>query len=394
MKIKCGLDVLVDSGFDLLRDRRLGLLAHAASVNGELVHALDLFLGAGLDLRLLMGPEHGLSGGSQDMQAVEHQLMQDIPVVSLYGDTLEDLSPREEQLAEIDVLVVDLQDVGSRYYTFAASMLYCMRVCALAGVAVIVLDRPNPLGGAILEGPLLGEGFHSFVGEFPVPVRHGLTIGEMARLASRQMDIELTVVEMKGWRREMWFDQTGLMWVMPSPNMPGLDTATVYPGACLVEATNVSEGRGSTRPFELIGAPWIDARRLCRIMTEHSDSCGAGVRFRPVTFRPTFQKHKGENCHGIQVHLTDRRLFWPFRFGLELLRALREIGADEFSWRTEPYEFVSDRPAIDLLCGTNEVRLALESGADCGDLWRHLQRQADAFRQARAEILMYEEEGA
>jgi len=386
VKIQSGLDVLIDRGFDLLRDRRLGLLAHAASVNGELVHAQSIFLDAGLDLRLLMGPEHGLSGGSQDMQAVEHQGGREIPIVSLYGKSIEDLSPGPELLDQIDLLVVDLQDIGSRYYTYAASMLYSMRACARAGVAVVVLDRPNPLGGKMLEGPLLGEGFHSFVGEFPVPVRHGLTIGEMARLASKGMDIELTVIEMKGWRREMWFDQTGLPWVMPSPNMPSLDTAMVYPGSCLVEATNISEGRGTTRPFELVGAPWIDARRLSRMM---AGRVGAGARFRPVTFKPTFQKLRGKNCHGIQVHVTDRHVFEPFRFGLELLRTLLEIAPDQFSWRTEPYEFVSDRPAIDLLCGTDEVRLALESGADCRDLWSRLQEQAAAFGQARGEFLLY-----
>ncbi len=391
MKIQSGLDVLIDRGFDLLRNRRLGLLAHAASVNGELIHALDLFRDAGLDLRLLMGPEHGLSGGSQDMQAVGHEGGREIPIVSLYGKSIEDLSPGPELLDQIDLLVVDLQDIGSRYYTYAASMLYSMRACARAGVAVVVLDRPNPLGGKMLEGPLLGEGFHSFVGEFPVPVRHGLTIGELARLASKDMDIDLTVVNMKGWRREMWFDQTGLPWVMPSPNMPGLDTAIVYPGACLVEATNISEGRGTTRPFELVGAPWIDAKRLSVIMSER---IGAGALFRPVTFKPAFQKHNGENCHGIQVHVSDRQLFRPFRFGLELLSALRDIAPDEFSWRVESYEFVSDRPAVDLLCGTDEVRLAVESGAECGDVWERLQEQAAAFGQARGEFLSYGGEDA
>lgn len=386
MRIQSGLDVLVENGFDLLRDRRLGLLSHAASVDCELVHAKDLFVDAGLDLRLLMGPEHGMLGGAQDMQAVEHQSSLPIPVVSLYGESIDDLSPRPQDLDNIDVLVIDLQDIGSRYYTYAASMLYCMRACAKSSVSVVVLDRPNPLGGEMLEGPLLGDDFHSFVGEFRVPVRHGLTIGELAGMASVGMDIDLTVVEMKGWRREMWFDSTGLPWVMPSPNMPSLETATVYPGACLVEATNASEGRGTTRPFELIGAPWIDSVRLAKVLSERA---GAGARFRPVTFRPTFQKHAGRDCHGIQVHPKDRKLFLPFRFGLELLHALIELAPDDFSWRTEPYEFVGERPAIDLLCGTDQVRLALESGADCEDLWSALQAQAESFAHSRSNALLY-----
>jgi uncharacterized protein YbbC (DUF1343 family) len=388
-RVASGLDVLRSQGFERLRGRRLGVLCHPASVASDLTHLLDLLARAGLDVRVVFGPEHGLQGQAQDMQAVgpgpggrsgPHQ-------ISLYGDSEASLHPPAGSLDEIDLLVVDLQDIGSRYYTFAVSMRYCMQACAAAGVAVLVLDRPNPINGRDREGPLLEDACRSFVGGFGVPVRHGLTLAELARLAVAEgIGVELEIVEMQGWLRRMWFDSTGLPWVLPSPNMPGLDTATVYPGACLVEATNLSEGRGTTRPFELIGAPWLDGRALAA-------GLGAlglpGVAFRPAIFAPTFHKHAGQACHGVQLHLTDRDAFQPFLTGACLLQQARAQNPERFAWRAEPYEFVDDRPAIDLLAGSAGLRRAIEACSDLPALAEQWCQAMPAFEQGASPSLLY-----
>ena len=367
-RVLSGLDSLRSDAFARLKGRRLGLLCHAASVSHDLRHIKDLFIEAGLDLRVLFGPEHGLHGQAPDMESVgADEKRPDGPtVISLYGNSEASLHPPADALAEIDILVVDLQDVGSRYYTYATSMRYCMQACGRAGVAVVVLDRPNPLNGVTREGPILQDDFRSFVGGFRVPIRHGLTLGELARLAQAEgVQVDLSVVEMEGWSREMWFDQTGLPWVMPSPNMPSLDTATVYPGTCLVEATNLSEGRGTTRPFELIGAPWLDGVRLARDLEERRL---AGVGFRPLVFQPAFHKHAGLMCGGVQIHVSDRSIFKPVECGAVLLWLARAQAPEKFAWREEAYEFVDDRPAIDLLTGSSALRAMLEAGGEISDL--------------------------
>ncbi len=387
--MQTGLDVLQSAGFAPLRGRRVGVLAHASSANRDLVHITDLLIEAGVDLRVRMGPEHGIGGAAQDMEPVDDEQEPGIPVVSLYGQAEENLRPPREVLDDIDVLVADLQDVGSRYYTSAATLRYCMEDCARAGVTVMVLDRPNPINGVAMEGPLLEDELRSFVGAYPVPVRHGLTIGELAVMAKLEgVDADLQVIKMDGWRRAMWYDQTGLPWVMPSPNMPTLDTATVYPGACLLEATNLSEGRGTARPFELLGAPWLSAKALC---LELSQSPLEGVAFRPLVFRPAFRKHVGEDCHGVQVHVTDRAVFTPFQTGLLFLQAARRQNPKKFSWRSDPYEFSSDHPAIDLLAGTGAVREAVESDADLADLRSIWQKDLENFAQERKRYLLYPE---
>jgi uncharacterized protein YbbC (DUF1343 family) len=312
----------------------------------------------------------------------------DVPVYSLYGDTVKSLSPTEEQLRGLDALVIDLQDVGSRYYTFPASMLLCFEAAARCGVATVVLDRPNPIGGEVVEGPRLQPGFESFVGVHPVPVRHGLTIGELARLyqAERKIQGELRIVPCEGWRRVMHFDSTGLPWVLPSPNMPTLDTAFVYPGQCLLEGTNLSEGRGTTRPFELCGAPGIDSDALAeRLNGERLP----GIAFRPAWFRPTFHKHAGRDCGGVQLHVLDRQTFQPVRSGVAVLAAMRELAASTFDWRREPYEFVADRLAIDLLFGSDRERQALESGQDWRQIAGAWEAEEAAFRKRREAFLLY-----
>jgi uncharacterized protein YbbC (DUF1343 family) len=386
--VRTGLDVLRDDDFRPLRGRRVGLVCHPASVDSQLRHAADLLAGAP-DVRLaaLFGPEHGFAGTAQDLIGVSDAADGALRVHSLYGSSFESLKPTAEQLRGLDALVIDLQDIGSRYYTFQATMLYCLEACAANGVAAVVLDRPNPLGGVQVEGPALRPGFESFVGPRNVPTRHGLTMGELARRYSAP-GLQLEVIPCDGWRREWYFEQTGLPWVLPSPNMPTVDTAVVYPGMCLIEGTNLSEGRGTTRPFELAGAPWIDPRALAARLEGEGLP---GVRFRPAWFRPTFQKFAGQDCGGVQLHVTDRAAFRPVRTGLAVLAVLRDLSGTRFAWRTEEYEFVTDRPAIDLLFGSERERLALDAGTPWRDIAAAWEPEEAAFAEARREFLLYPE---
>jgi uncharacterized protein YbbC (DUF1343 family) len=389
--MRTGLDVLRDQNWRPLRGLHVGLVCHPASVDQRLCHAADLLAHApGVHLAALFGPEHGFYGQAQDLIGVAGQNAggSGMRIHSLYGSTFDSLRPTEEQLRGLDALVIDLQDVGSRYYTFQATMLFCLEAASAHGLQAFVLDRPNPLGGDLVEGPALRPGFESFVGIHPVATRHGMTIGELARLylAERRLTGTLEVIPCDGWQRDHDFEQTGLPWVMPSPNMPTVETAFVYPGQCLLEGTNLSEGRGITRPFELCGAPWIDARRLAtRLEAEQLP----GVRFRPAWFQPTFHKFAGQTCGGVQVHVTDRRSYQPVRTSLALLAAMRELSGSRFAWRTEPYEFVADRPAIDLLFGSDRERLGLEAGVAPSQLAQAWEAEEEAFRQRRREFLLY-----
>jgi uncharacterized protein YbbC (DUF1343 family) len=336
----------------------------------------------------LFGPEHGFHGQAQDLIGVGGSTEAGLRVHSLYGSTVESLRPTAAQLRGLDALVIDLQDVGSRYYTFQATTLYCLETAAQVGLMVFVLDRPNPLGGEAVEGPTLRPGFESFVGPHPIPTRHGMTMGELAQLyrAERGLNAALEVIPCDGWRRGMDFDQTGLPWVLPSPNMPTVDTAFVYPGQCLLEGTNLSEGRGTTRPFALCGAPWIDPRALARRL--EADQLPE-VRFRPAWFRLTFQKFAGQDCGGVQLHVTDRRAFRPVRTGLAVLAALRDLSGTRFASRTEEYEFVTDRPAIDLLFGSDRERLGLEAGRPWREVAAEWESEEAAFRARREAFLIY-----
>jgi uncharacterized protein YbbC (DUF1343 family) len=389
--MRTGLDVLRDDHFRPLRGRRVGLVCHPASPDSRLTHAADLFAAApGVQLVALFGPEHGFAGTAQDLVGVSDAAEGPLRVHSLYGSSFDSLKPTAEQLRGLDALVIDLQDVGSRYYTFQATMLYCLEACASCGVAVLILDRPNPLGGVEVEGPALRPGFESFVGPENVPTRHGLTMGELARLYQKRRvpNVALDVIACDGWRREWHFGQTGLPWVLPSPNMPTPDTAAVYPGMCLIEGTNISEGRGTTRPFELVGAPWIGPRELASRLEAEALP---GVRFRAARFRPTFQKFAGRDCGGVQLHVTDRAAFRPVRTGLAVLSALRELSGTRFAWRTEEYEFVSDRPATDLLFGSARERLALEAGTPWREIAAAWEPEEAAFRAERRAVMLYPE---
>jgi uncharacterized protein YbbC (DUF1343 family) len=368
----------------LVRGLRVGLLAHPASVNDELEPAQRVIARAGGQIAAIFGPEHGFTGQSQDMIGVGSAEVDSVPVYSLYGATFDDLSPRPEWLRDLDVMVIDLQDVGSRYYTFVWSAALMLIACARAGVRCVVLDRPNPLGGEVLEGAPQRPGYRSFVGLYDVPVRHGLTMGEVCRMVRVQETLSpdaLHVVEMQGYTRSMLWAETGLHWVLPSPNMPTPETALVYPGGCLIEGTNLSEGRGTTRPFELWGAPFVDGERLAR-------SDFAGARLRALRFEPTFHKHARQTCGGVQVHVTDAR---RFRSYAAYRRLLAEVAwaHPEFAFRTEPYEYVSDRPAIDLLTGGPEFRECVLARADLAALEADDDRGVEAFAAQRGEFLLY-----
>jgi uncharacterized protein YbbC (DUF1343 family) len=386
-----GLDVLQRQDFAPLHGLAVGLVTHPAAVDAKLRHSVDILRTArNVRLQALFGPEHGLLGQAQDMIGVEGAVdpRTGLRCFSLYGDSLASLKPKPEQLRGLDALVIDLQDIGSRYYTFQATMLLCMETAAAAGLRTIVLDRPNPLGGEAVEGPSIDPGFESFVGIHRLPIRHGLTIGELARLyfAERTLAGELQVIACDGWRRSMSFNQTGLAWVLPSPNMPTLETAFVYPGQCLLEGTNVSEGRGTTRPFELCGAPWIDAHAFVDLLEAEALP---GVRFRPCSFQPTFHKFAGELCGGVQLHVTDRAMFRPVHASVSLLAALRRLGGPRVAWRTEPYEFVADRLAIDLLFGSERERRALEAGQPPAAIAAGWHEHEEAFRRRRQPFLLY-----
>jgi uncharacterized protein YbbC (DUF1343 family) len=383
-KTLTGLDVLISQGFDSLRGKRIGLVTHSAAVDSRFRNSVDLFHDARLDLLTVFGPEHGLHGQAQDLIGVsEEESKSTTQVVSLYGSTEASLHPTQEQLAGLDVLVIDMQDVGARFYTFQATMLYCMQVALPMGISVMVLDRPNPLGGQRIEGPTLCPGFHSFVGAYPLAVRHGMTMGELALMYRDQLQLgpgELTVVPCQGLRESDYFEATGAPWVLPSPNMPTVDTAVVYPGQCLFEGTNLSEGRGTTRPFEICGAPWIDAIRLAK---EMNDQQIEGVIFRPVWFRPTFQKHAGQDCGGVQIHVIDRGIYQPVRASLALLIAMRAQNVERFAWRTEVYEFVKNPIAIDLLFGSSRERIAIENGVPWQTIAQEWEAEESAFQQLR-----------
>ena len=385
--VRSGLDHLL-ARTSLVRGLRLGLIANPTAVTAGLVHAAAaLHRARGVKLTALFGPEHGVWADAQDLVEVEdtRDPVTGRPVFSLYGRTR---VPTPAMMSGVDALVLDVQDVGARYYTFVSTMLHALEACAAHGKVLIVLDRPNPLGGDALDGNMPEPEYLSFVGLHPILARHGMTVGELALMfrAERNLDVELRVVRMRGWTRSMFFEDTGLPWIVPSPNMPTVDTAFVYPGACLVEGTNLSEGRGTTRPFELVGAPWLDPWALARDLTRERVP---GVLFRPVFFTPTFHKHAGRPCGGVQVHVTDRDRFPAFLCYLLLVHHARRQAPAKFAWRDPPYEYEYVKRPIDILCGTPDVRRAIDAGLSprrLADRWR---REQQAFRRRRAPYLLY-----
>ena len=390
--VAAGLDRLVSepdaAGRLGLTGARMGMIVHPASVTSELAFGVDAVRRAGLDVRALFGPQHGARGEKQD-NMIESAPYADpvtgLPVHSLYGEVRK---PTPDMLAGLDAVLFDLQDVGVRVYTFVWTMALAMEACGEAGVRFVVLDRPNPIGGK-REGPVLRPGFESFVGLHPVPLRHGVTCGELARwlCAERGVACELSVLPCRGWRREATWRDTGLPWVMPSPNLPTTDSCAVYPGMVLLEGTNLSEGRGATRPFELFGAPWLDPDALVKRLR------GArlpGVVFRPCHFEPTFQKHAGKLCGGAQLHVTDPDAFAPVRTAVEVLAAARDLAPDHFEWRAPPYEYEEELPPIDILWGHDGLRASLEAGADADEIMEGTKAELEHFARSAAPHMLYD----
>ncbi|MBA2305914.1 MAG: DUF1343 domain-containing protein [Acidobacteria bacterium] len=386
--VTLGVNRLLTAERHLIEGRRVGLLCNPASIDAAFRHSADLlFDDPGITLAAIFGPQHGFRADLQDnMIETPHgcDSRRKVPVFSLYSEVRE---PTPAMLNGLETLVIDIQDVGTRVYTFIYTMANCMRAAARHRIPVVVCDRPNPVNGVDVEGSRLDRAFTSFVGQYPIPMRHGMTVGELAMFFNETFAIgaDLHVVAMDGWRREMFFDEASLPWVMPSPNIPTLDTAIVYPGAVLFEGTQLSEGRGTTRPFELIGAPWIDGERLADAMNGRGLP---GVRFRPAFFEPTFQKHARQTCGGCQLHVTDRHTFRPLRTAVELIDELHHQEPSRFAWREPPYEYEHDKMPVDILYGSDRLRQAVANGT-VDALMSSWARDEDQFRRQRESCLLY-----
>lgn len=384
-----GLERLLRECTSHLKGARIGLICNQSSVDHQLRHAADLLHEQrGLNLTALFGPQHGIRGDVQDnMIETAHAIdsVTGLTIYSLYSETRE---PTEEMLKEVDALVFDMQDVGCRIYTFVYTLANCMRAAKKFGKRVIVCDRPNPINGVSVAGTVLEPEFASFVGQFPIPTRHGMTVGELALMFKEHfgIDCELEIVKMEGWSRDQWLDQTDAPWVLPSPNMPTLTTATVFPGTVHLEGTQMSEGRGTTRPFELVGAPYIEAAEYARRL----NGIGfGGVYFRACGFQPTFQKHAQQTCGGVQIHVTERGLFEPFIVGVAIVKLAWELYGEHFKWKEPPYEYVYDKNPFDVIAGTDKLRAAIERSASLesiGDSWLEA---LNAFGRERERFLLY-----
>ncbi|MEM2892896.1 MAG: DUF1343 domain-containing protein [Candidatus Bathyarchaeia archaeon] len=382
-RVRVGLEVLISSSYSPIMGMRVGLLTNQTGVTGDLRHCIDLLHGAPeVRLAALFSPEHGLWGDIQDAIPIESQIdgKTGLPIYSLYRGAE---GSGMELPGDLDALLLDVQDVGVRYYTYIYTMSYAMEAASKAGVRFLVLDRPNPINGVALEGNILNPLFSSPVGRYPIPVRHGMTVGELALLFNEEFGIgaDLEVIRMEGWSRELWYDETGLLWIQPSPNMPTLETATIYPGTCLLEGTNVSEGRGTTKPFEVIGAPWIDSSRLA---LELSGRRIPGALFRECSFTPTFSKYSQERCRGVQIHLRNRRIYKPFEAGLHIIDSILTLHPEDFEWvKKGPYHY------FDLLTGTDKIREALSRGTPVDDIVGGFQEELIDFAEMREGYLLY-----
>jgi uncharacterized protein YbbC (DUF1343 family) len=386
--VKLGLEKILSDQLSVLKNLRVGLICNQASVNHQFQHAADLFQeNEGINLVKLFGPQHGIRGDVQDnMIETSHTVdsITGLPIYSLYSETRE---PTEEMLSGLDALVFDLQDVGGRVYTFIYTMANSMIACAKFGKKMFVLDRPNPIGG-VVEGNSLEKGHESFVGQYPIPMRHGLTIGELAKLFNREFQIncELEVIAMNGWDRTDFYDETDAPWVMPSPNIPTVDTTVVFPATVFFEGTQVSEGRGTTRPFEIVGAPYIDAKQYADALDSHEL---AGVVFRPINFLPTFQKHMNQTCGGVFVHVLDREVFEPVITGLAMVKTVFDLYPNEFKWKNPPYEYVFDRNPFDVIAGTEKTRNMIENGSCVNDIKLSWQNDVEDFEKLRKQYFLY-----
>ncbi|HEX8183689.1 MAG TPA: DUF1343 domain-containing protein [Blastocatellia bacterium] len=388
--MKTGVEILLESRLDLLEGMRVGLIVNPASVNSRFEHAADLFhQEERIQLTSLFGPQHGIRGETQD-NMIEWQTFRDertgLHAYSLYGETRK---PQPEMLAGVDALVFDVQDVGTRVYTFIYTMALAMEAARECGKKFIVLDRPNPVNGVQVEGNVHEAEFRSFVGMFAIPMRHAMTVGELALMFNREFQIgcDLEVVKMEGWRRAMWHEETGLPWIMPSPNIPAVETAVVYPGSVMIEGTTVSEGRGTTRPFEIIGAPYIKPHELIERLNREALP---GAVFRPVYFEPAFHKFVGKLCGGIQIHVTDRRQFKPVITGIAIIKAIRHLYPGDFGWKQPPYEYVWDKLPFDCINGSASVREQIEANRSLDEIEESWRESLNEFTERRKSYLLYD----
>jgi uncharacterized protein YbbC (DUF1343 family) len=382
-RVKPGVDVLLRNPTSYIGSSKVGLITNPTGVTSSLASTLDAFyMHPDIRVTTVFGPEHGVRGDVQDALPVGFHVddATGLPVYSLYGDIMK---PTEEMLEEVDTLVFDIKDVGSRFYTYVSTLTYALEAASEHGVVFIVLDRPNPVNGISVEGNILESGFASFIGLHALPIRHGMTIGELALLINERIGAELKVVEMVDWSRSMWYDETGLPWVQPSPNIPTLETAIVYPGTCFFEGANISEGRGTTRPFEYIGAPWIDGRRWAEAL---NDLRLSGVIFRACYFVPSFSKYVGECCGGVQVHITDRDACRPVETALHMLSVALNLWPDNFEWLPPSYD---EHCHFDLLAGTNKIRKDLSQGVAVGEIVEGWREDLQAFDIVREKHLLY-----
>ena len=387
--ITLGLESLLEETTDLVKGARIGLICNQASVDHGFEHAADiLFRHPDIKLTTLFGPQHGIRGDVQDnMIETDHAVDRktQLPVYSLYSETRE---PTKEMLEDVDVLLFDMQDVGCRIYTFVYTMANCMRAAKQYGKRVVVCDRPNPINGEAVAGNVLEPEFASFVGQYSIPTRHGMTPGELALLFNQHFNIgcDLDVVTMRGWNRSMWLDETDTPWVLPSPNIPTLDSATVFPGTVHFEGTQLSEGRGTTRPFELIGAPYINPDDYADRLNSQDIT---GVYFRACVFQPTFQKHGKVSCGGVQLHVTDRDNFEPVSTGLAMVKTAFDMYPNQFLWKEPPYEYVFDKNPFDVISGTDKIRKAFEKGTELSSVVEEWQAPLQQFLEVRAGHLLY-----
>lgn len=388
-RTRLGVEILLNEKIDLIRGHRVGLVCNQASITPDFSHVADVFSERNdFELTTLFGPQHGIRGDVQDnMIETEHSTDKKTgkPIYSLYSETRE---PTAEMLKNVDTIVFDMQDVGCRIYTFVYTMANCMLAAKKFGKKVVVCDRPNPINGIQVEGNITQPGFESFVGQYPLPTRHGMTVGELARLFNEEFGIgcELEVVKMEGWERPMWFEQTNLPWVQPSPNIPTVDTCVVFPATVHVEGTEISEGRGTTKPFELFGAPYIDADKYTDALDKHDF---AGVAFRPTYFRPTFQKWANQTCGGVQMHITDRETFTPVIVGIAMVKAAYDLYTEHFQWKQEAYEYVFDKNPFDVVCGTDTIRKQIEAGESLRDIENSWAEGLADFHRLRKAYLLY-----
>jgi uncharacterized protein YbbC (DUF1343 family) len=386
--VELGLEKLLED-CSSVRGARVGLICNQASVDHGYRHAADLLHEhSGINLRALFGPQHGIRGDVQDnMIETGHSIDRKtgLPVHSLYSETRE---PTDEMLRDVDVLVFDMQDVGCRIYTFVYTLANCMRAARRLGKKVIACDRPNPINGVNMAGNILEPEYASFVGQFALPTRHGMTVGELAQMFNEHFGIgcDLEVIAMNGWKREFWHDDTDAPWVLPSPNMPTLDSATVFPGTVHFEGTQVSEGRGTTKPFELIGAPYINPDEYADRL---NDLGLAGVYFRSCVFQPTFQKHGGVSCGGVQIHVLDREAFEPWHAGIAMAKLAHDMYPDQFRWKIPPYEYVYDKNPFDVISGTAKIREAFEQGIELDEIVESTKEPLTKFKELREPYLLY-----